>query len=81
MCVHDAVPVYETARRPEKPNIDRVGWGYSGQGLFGTRWGYLGHSILLIKLPLICLQQVCGIVCKGDSNPHAKCRSINRMLN
>ena len=22
MCVHDAVPVYETARRPEKPNID-----------------------------------------------------------
>ena len=30
-------------------NVIRVGWGYSGQGLFGTRRGYLGHSVLLIK--------------------------------
>ena len=61
-------------------NLGRVGWGYSGQGLFGTRRGYLGHSVLLIKLLLICLQEVCGIVCKGYSNTHAKFRFIDCML-
>ena len=60
-------------------NLGRVGWGYSGQGLFGTRRGYLGHSVLLIKLLLICLQEVCGIVCKGYST-HAKFRFIDCML-
>ena len=67
--------------KPTFHSDNRVGWGYSGQGLFGTRRGYLGRSILLIKLPLTCMQQVCGIVYKGDSNPHAKCRAINGMLN